>query len=85
MLCNYALLVGIYINSINSDLLVCAILAEREGMKYKDLFIKPITEIANANLRKKYHSVSIKEWQTREILEAVDLYLEKEENEKMET
>jgi len=54
-------------------------------MKYKDLFIKPITEIANANLRKKYHSVSIKEWQTREILEAVDLYLEKEENEKMET
>jgi len=57
-------------------------MSEGASVKYKDLFIKPITEIANANLRKKYHSISIKEWQTREILEAVDLYLEKEENDK---
>ena len=51
-------------------------------MNFNEVDIKVITEIANANLRKKYHDLSIKEWQTREILEAVDLYLEKEENEK---
>ena len=39
-----------------------------------DDIVEAITKIANAKLQKKHPDINIKEWQTREILEAMELF-----------
>ena len=42
----------------------------------EDVFVEAITLIANARLQKRHPDMTIKEWQTREVLEALSLFSE---------
>lgn len=46
---------------------------------FKDSFIKAVTEVANTSLRAKYPDMSVKEWQTEEILVTLHMVLEEYE------
>ena len=49
--------------------------------RFKESFIKIITEMANANLHKRHPDLSIREWEVQEVLEAIDLFLLETEKE----